>query len=242
MLHRMAFGFYRVLLMLAGVAMVGAFVASCWASSPAWSAGTSPGWTPMPVTPSPRRCSWRCPHTLQHGEHIRVTLLLDRVPRCARAIEWWSSRWAWAWRWRCTWLVCGAAGLGVVRRLHDVSPSGDATPLWIPQLSMALGCVGFALAFAPTLLVARLSGGRSLREPGGERRARIEPPNAAEVPMDVLIASLLIVLLFVVLASGLWIGMALLGVAVVAMEVVHQPPGGRQHGAHDLGLAPRAGR
>jgi TRAP-type C4-dicarboxylate transport system permease small subunit len=33
-----------------------------------------------------------------------------------------------------------------------VAPTGDATPMWIPQLSMALGTVGFAVAFLHALI------------------------------------------------------------------------------------------
>jgi C4-dicarboxylate transporter, DctM subunit len=44
--------------------------------------------------------------------------------------------------------------------------------------------------------------------------------------MDILIAGALIVMLFVVLGSGLWIGLALLGVAVIAMELFTQRPVG----------------
>ena len=44
--------------------------------------------------------------------------------------------------------------------------------------------------------------------------------------MDLLITLFLIVLLLVVLGSGLWIGLALLGVAVVAMELFTQRPVG----------------
>ena len=47
---------------------------------------------------------------------------------------------------------------------HDISTSNDATPLWIPQLSMALGCVGFALAFVQALW-CELSGRRFHAEP-----------------------------------------------------------------------------
>ncbi|MCO4093336.1 MAG: hypothetical protein HEQ37_01965 [Acidovorax sp.] len=36
---------------------------------------------------------------------------------------------------------------------HDISPAADATPLWIPQISMAMGCIGFALAFAHALIL-----------------------------------------------------------------------------------------
>jgi C4-dicarboxylate transporter DctM subunit len=44
--------------------------------------------------------------------------------------------------------------------------------------------------------------------------------------MDVLIASALVVLLFVALASGLWIGMALLAVGLVAMDLATSRPVG----------------
>jgi C4-dicarboxylate transporter, DctM subunit len=44
--------------------------------------------------------------------------------------------------------------------------------------------------------------------------------------MDMLIAFLLIVLLFAVLGSGLWIGLSLLAVAVIAMELFTQRPVG----------------
>ena len=44
--------------------------------------------------------------------------------------------------------------------------------------------------------------------------------------MDILIAGALIVLLFVVLGSGMWIGLSLLGVAVIAMELFTQRPVG----------------
>ena len=42
--------------------------------------------------------------------------------------------------------------------------------------------------------------------------------------MDILIAGALIVMLFVILGSGLWIGLSLLGVAVIAMELFTQRP------------------
>ena len=44
--------------------------------------------------------------------------------------------------------------------------------------------------------------------------------------MDILIAGALIVMLFIVLGSGLWIGLSLLGVAVIAMEMFTQRPVG----------------
>ncbi len=91
-------------------------------------------------------------HTLKRGEHIRVTLLVGRLRgRARRAAELWALGAATA-----------LALLGAVYSvrlawmswtLHDVSTASDATPLWIPQLSMALGSVVLALAFADELLL-----------------------------------------------------------------------------------------
>ena len=44
--------------------------------------------------------------------------------------------------------------------------------------------------------------------------------------MDILIAGALVLMLFIVLGSGLWIGLSLLGVAVIAMEMFTQRPVG----------------
>jgi TRAP-type C4-dicarboxylate transport system permease small subunit len=84
-------------------------------------------------------------HTLKRGEHIRVTLLLQALkgaPR--RALEVWSVTVA-------TLLALLFAFYSIrlawqSRLFHDVSTSNDATPLWIPQLSMALGVSLFAIA------------------------------------------------------------------------------------------------
>jgi len=36
---------------------------------------------------------------------------------------------------------------------NDISQNVDATPLWIPQLSMAVGLAGLALAFIEQLVI-----------------------------------------------------------------------------------------
>ncbi|MEY3613617.1 MAG: hypothetical protein RJB14_3339 [Pseudomonadota bacterium] len=92
------------------------------------------------------------PATLLHGDHIRVSLLLDRLPdRLRQGLEWWCL---------CVGtLLSGAIAWYAVRAVwishltHDVSPAADATPLWIPQLAMALGCIGFALSFVHALVL-----------------------------------------------------------------------------------------
>ena len=100
--------------------------------------------------------------TLRRGEHIRVTLLLNHLPATAHrwldvfchvvgALAWCSIR-----------LVLQS------REFVDISTGLDATPLWIPQLGMAVGTSLFTLAFLMDLIL--LLTGKTLREasPDGE--------------------------------------------------------------------------
>jgi TRAP-type C4-dicarboxylate transport system permease small subunit len=78
-------------------------------------------------------------HTLKSNEHIRVTLIIGRLTGGARrGLELWAlsvavlmsgalARFAWRLVWQS-------------HQFHDISTSADATPLWIPQLLMGLGC------------------------------------------------------------------------------------------------------
>ena len=77
-------------------------------------------------------------HTLKRGEHIRVTLLLGALTgEARRGMELWalfaasllaalSAFYSARLVWQC-------------RQFHDISTGNDATPLWIPQLGMAVG-------------------------------------------------------------------------------------------------------
>jgi TRAP-type C4-dicarboxylate transport system permease small subunit len=107
-------------------------------------------------------------HTLKRGEHIRVTLLLDRFGgRLRRPLEIWSH-------------VAGAFFCGVLAfysvRLayqsydfHDVSQGNDATPLWIPQIGMALGCIVLLVAMVDDLV--RVLRGKALAAAPEELKA-----------------------------------------------------------------------
>ena len=166
MLHRLAFGFYKFLLALSGVAMLGAFVAimlNIMARIFGWNLPGLDGYAGYAIAAA---LFLALPATLQHNEHIRATLLLDHVKPGTRSrmellalalgvaisayLAWFAVRLVW-----------------VSYTLHDVAPTGDATPMWIPQLSMALGAVGFALAFAQALW-SRLAGRPFFAEPAAE--------------------------------------------------------------------------
>lgn len=96
------------------------------------------------------------PTALMHGDHIRVTLLLDRMgSRTRAAFEWAMLIAGLGLALYLAWFAARAVWLSYIT--HDVSPAADATPLWIPQLCMAIGCAAFALAFLDAI-VARWRG------------------------------------------------------------------------------------
>ena len=111
------------------------------------------------------------PGTLQRGEHIRVTLLLQRLPAAGRAaLEWWSLLAGTA---LSTALAAYAARLvWLSYTTHDISQGSDATPLWIPQVAMALGCVGLAVAMSDAAL-SRYAG-RTFEQHRGDAAAHVE--------------------------------------------------------------------
>ena len=84
-------------------------------------------------------------HTLKRGEHIRVTLLLERFGgRLKRPLDLWSHA--------AGTFFCGALAFFSMRLVwqshafNDISQGNDATPLWIPQLAMAAGALVLLLA------------------------------------------------------------------------------------------------
>jgi TRAP-type C4-dicarboxylate transport system permease small subunit len=105
-------------------------------------------------------------HTLRRGEHIRVTLLLQAVrgaPR--RALEVWSLTVATALA--ATFAFYSIKLTWQSRVFNDVSTSSDATPLWIPQISMAVGATLFAIALFDQW-VQTLRGRADVPAPGAE--------------------------------------------------------------------------
>lgn len=91
-------------------------------------------------------------HTLKRGEHIRVTLLLGALKgRARRALEVWALFAASLLSGVSAWYSCRLAWQS--RLFNDISTGNDATPLWIPQLSMALGTVVLTIAFIDELVL-----------------------------------------------------------------------------------------
>lgn len=91
-------------------------------------------------------------HALNRGAHIRVGLLLNVLGRHRRWAEIWCLAVAaviviwFSWH--------AASAVRISRMLGDVSQGQDATPLWIPQMGMAIGSAIFAIALVDHLLRA----------------------------------------------------------------------------------------
>ena len=91
-------------------------------------------------------------HTLKRGEHIRVTLLIGRLHGAwKRAFELWSLFAASALAALFAFYSARLAWQSYT--FHDISTANDATPLWIPQLTMALGTLVLAIAFIDELVL-----------------------------------------------------------------------------------------
>jgi TRAP-type C4-dicarboxylate transport system permease small subunit len=91
-------------------------------------------------------------HTLKRGEHIRVTLLISALsPRWKRGFEIWALAAATALAVLFAAYSCKLAWQS--HAFNDISTGNDATPLWIPQLSMAIGTVILAIAFIDELVL-----------------------------------------------------------------------------------------
>lgn len=170
-MDRAARAFYKLLLGLSGVAMLGAFgsiLLNIVSRIAGWTVSGLDGYAGYAIAAA---LFLALPAALQHGDHIRATLVIEKLGPRARSVvdgvtlvaglllalylAWFSSRLVW-----------------VSYTLHDVAPTGDATPMWIPQLSMALGCIGFAVAFLQAL-VARWRG-QPFFEPAAGPAARAE--------------------------------------------------------------------
>jgi TRAP-type C4-dicarboxylate transport system permease small subunit len=91
-------------------------------------------------------------HTLKRGEHIRVTLLISALRgRAKKALELWALAAASALASLFAFYSCRLMWQSHV--LNDISTATDATRLWIPQISMAVGSVVLVIALLDELVL-----------------------------------------------------------------------------------------
>ena len=91
-------------------------------------------------------------HTLKRGEHIRVTLILERLSAGKRhAMELVAH--VVAVFFSGTFAFFSARLVYQSHFFNDISQGNDASPLWIPQMAMALGAGVMFVAFLDELLL-----------------------------------------------------------------------------------------
>ncbi len=89
-------------------------------------------------------------YALNHGAHIRVTLMISAMGR----YRYWGEVWCFIVGTTIStvfaWFACKFTYESY--RFNDISSGLDATPLWIPQLSMAIGSILLAICFWDNLI------------------------------------------------------------------------------------------
>lgn len=100
-------------------------------------------------------------YALNHGAHIRVSLFLSAMG----TKRWWGELWCFLIGAAITtWFAWHAVnGTYISWRFKELSQGLDATPMWIPQLSMSVGTVLLAIAFWDHLVQLLFLGGHGIR-------------------------------------------------------------------------------
>lgn len=110
--------------------------------------------------------------TFGRGEHIRVTLFLQRLQGTPRRL-------AEIWCLALGSLLTGYLAWFSVRlcwqsyEINDLSTGLIAIPLWIPQVGMAVGAVVLCIAVVEQLVVV-VTGGPLMAEPAGDEASHLE--------------------------------------------------------------------
>ncbi len=202
-----------------------------------WSGGLLPGGATYAGYAMASASFFGLAYTFVNNEHIRVGLLIDKSGNSRRAFE--------IWCYGVGSLVMLFFAWNAIQtpitsfRFGDVSQGQDATPLWIPQLSMAIGTAIMALAMFDNLIRILFTESLGVDPP----RAPVEADRLANRKLRIafLAGCLLVVyaaihmmtgfdrdatglkigiflfVMFFLLGTGLWVGLALMGVAYMGM-------------------------
>ena len=110
-----------------------------------WTGGVFPGATNYAGYCMAAASFFSLAYALNHGAHIRVSLLLTKLGRWRRLGEIWCYGVAAV---TATFFARYAIKANYwSEKLNDISQGQDATPLWIPQMAMSIGTVLLAIAF-----------------------------------------------------------------------------------------------
>jgi TRAP-type C4-dicarboxylate transport system permease small subunit len=155
-MNKLLKNFYKFLLFLAGVAMLSTFLIILLGVASRQFLWDIPGLDAYAGYAIAATLFLALPATLRHGDHIRVTMVLSKLPpRILNIFEYGCLTVASV---LSTYFAFYAGRLVWQSHVyHDVSAGADATPMWIPQVLMLVGCIGLAVAFVDAL-VSRIQG------------------------------------------------------------------------------------
>ncbi|MCB1471659.1 MAG: TRAP transporter small permease [Rhodobiaceae bacterium] len=100
-------------------------------------------------------------YALNHGAHIRVSILINALGEKARWLEVWCFAIGAAASTYFAWYAVKTNFWS--HKLNDISQGLDATPVWVPQLSMSAGTVLLAIAFWDNLFRVLFTGSHGIR-------------------------------------------------------------------------------
>lgn len=177
-------------------------------------------------------------YTFNHNAHIRVSLFVTKAGKYRRATEIWCYTLG-------ALVACFLAYYAVKatllsHKINDISQGQDATPLWIPQIFMSVGAVIFAIAVVDNLVRLLYANHQGVDAESDDdwtlnlfqsKQARTILAGvfllviyAATVTMTgfdrdavALKIGIFLFVLFFLLGSGIWVGLALMGVAYIGM-------------------------
>ena len=126
-----------------------------------WSGNVIPGTTAYAGYSMAAASFFSLAYALNHGAHIRVTLLLVRLGKYRRIAEIWCFGVATFLSGYFCWYAWKAVRTSIA--INDISQGQDATPLWIPQIAMGLGTTLLFIAFIDHLLRIFLVGDHGIQ-------------------------------------------------------------------------------
>lgn len=165
-MNKLVKNFYKFLLLLACLSMVAAFGVIMLGVAARKFLWDIPGLDAYAGYAIAATLFLALPETLRHGDHIRVSMVMQKLPaRAKRVLEYWCLGAATVLSAYFAWFAARMAWISYT--FHDVSPAADVTPLWLPQTMMVLGSIGFAVAFVDAL-ISRMQGRTFFEESDGE--------------------------------------------------------------------------
>ena len=183
-------------------------------------------------------------YAFDRGSHIRVNLVLSKMTRWRRFAELWCYG------------IAALAAVFFARyavktnfgshKWNDISQGLDATPIWIPQLLMSAGTILLAVVVIDHFLRLLFTDHDGIEGEGGWTSQAIDTPilrYALTAVFAGIIAAVVfsakgfdasvftktvifLFILFFLLGSGVWVGLALMGVAYVGMIAFTSRPAG----------------